>query len=53
MIPKTPLTAVLLLAGALLGIPVVIGGNSDSSAAGCGELAVILDTIRTIESGGD
>ena len=53
MILKTPLTAVLLLAGALLGIPVVIGGNGGSSAAGCGELAVILDTIRTIESGSD
>jgi murein DD-endopeptidase MepM/ murein hydrolase activator NlpD len=45
--------AVLLLAGSLLGIPVVIGGNGGPSAAGCGELAVILDTIRTVESGGD
>ncbi len=53
VILKTPLIAVLLLAGALVGIPVVIGGNRGSSAAGCGELAVILDTIRTIESGGD
>lgn len=53
MILKAPLISVVLLAGALLGIPVVIGGNGSSSAAGCGELAVILDTIRTIESGGD
>lgn len=53
MILKAPLIAVLLLAGALLGVPVVIGGNGSSSAAGCGELAIILDTIRTIESGGD
>lgn len=34
-------------------MPVVIGGNGSSSAAGCGELAVILDTIRTIESRDD
>ena len=53
MILKAPLLAVLLFAGALLGIPVVIGGNGGTSAAGCGELAVILDTIRTIESGSD
>ncbi|MFT3855688.1 MAG: transglycosylase family protein [Ilumatobacteraceae bacterium] len=50
---KAPLLAVALIAGALLGIPVVIGGNGSSSAAGCGELAVVLDTIRTLESGGD
>ncbi|MGH2477381.1 MAG: M23 family metallopeptidase [Candidatus Limnocylindrales bacterium] len=48
-----PIAVVVLLAGAVLGIPVVIGGNGSSSAAGCGELAFILDTIRTIESGGD
>jgi hypothetical protein len=53
VIVKAPLVVVLLLAGALLGIPVVIGGNASSSAAGCSELAIILDTIRTIESGGD
>ena len=53
MILKAPPLAVLLFAGALLGIPVVIGGNGGTSAAGCGELAVILDTIRTIESGSD
>ena len=53
MILKAPLIAVFLLAGALLGIPVVIGGNGGTSAAGCGELAAILETIRTIESGGD
>jgi hypothetical protein len=45
--------SVLLLAGALLGIPVVIGGSGGPSAAGCGELAVVLDTIRTVESGGE
>jgi Peptidase family M23/Transglycosylase-like domain len=50
---KVPLLVVVLLAGGLLGIPVVIGGNGSSSAATCGELAVVLDTIRTIESGGD
>ncbi len=50
---KLPLLAVGSLAVGLLAIPVVIGGNSGPSAAGCGDLAVILDTIRTIESGGD
>ena len=53
MILKTPLLAVALLAGGLLSIPVVIGGNGGAASAGCGDLAVILDTIRTIESGGD
>lgn len=53
MILKAPLASVLLLAAALLAIPVVIGGNGVTSAAGCGNLAVILDTIRSIESGGD
>ena len=53
MILKTPLLAVALLAGGLLSIPVVIGGNGGTAAANCGELAVILDTIRSIESGGD
>lgn len=52
MILKAPLVAVLLLAAALVAIPVVIGGNGVTSAAGCGELAVILDTIRSVESGG-
>jgi hypothetical protein len=47
------LIAVVVLAGALVGIPVIIGGNNDTSTAGCGEVAVILDTIRTIESGGN
>jgi hypothetical protein len=50
---KAPLIAVFLLTTALLGIPVVIGGSGGPSAAGCGELSAILDTIRTIESGGD
>ena len=53
MIVKAPLLVVVLLVGGLLGIPVVIGGNGSSSAAACGELGVVLDTIRTIESGGD
>jgi len=53
VILKAPLLAVVLLAGGLLAIPVVIGGNGSSAAAACGELAVILDTIRTIESGSD
>jgi hypothetical protein len=53
VIVKVPAAVVVLLAGALLGIPVVIGGNGGSTAAACGELSVILDTIRTIESGGD
>jgi Peptidase family M23 len=50
---NAPIAAIVLLVGALLGIPVVIGGNASTSAAACGELAVILDTIRTVESGGD
>ena len=50
---KAPLLAVVLLASGLLAIPVVIGGNGSTSAATCGELAVVLDTIRTLESGGD
>jgi hypothetical protein len=53
VIVKASAAVVLLLAGALLGIPVVIGGNGGTTAAACGELSVILDTIRTIESGGD
>ena len=53
MIIKASAAVVVLLAGALLGIPVVIGGNGGTTAAACGELSVILDTIRTIESGGD
>jgi hypothetical protein len=53
VIVKTPAAVVVLLAGALLGIPVVIGGNGGTTAAACGELSVILDTIRTIESGGN
>ena len=48
-----PIAVVVLLVGALLAIPVVIGGNGGTTAAACGELSVILDTIRTIESGGD
>jgi murein DD-endopeptidase MepM/ murein hydrolase activator NlpD len=53
VIVKAPIAVVMLLSGALLGIPIVIGGNGSTSAAGCGELAVILDTIRSIESGGN
>ena len=53
VIVKASIAAVALLAGALLSIPAVIGGNASSSAASCGELALILDTIRTTESGGD
>jgi murein DD-endopeptidase MepM/ murein hydrolase activator NlpD len=53
VIVKTSLAGVMLLSGALLAIPVVIGGNGSGAAAGCGELAAILDTIRTVESGGD
>lgn len=53
MIVKASASVVALLASALLAIPVVIGGNGGTTAAACGELAVILDTIRTIESGGD
>ncbi len=50
---KPAVLTVLLLAGTILAIPVVIGGNGSSSAAGCDQLAVILATIRTIESGGN
>jgi len=53
MIVPASVASVALLAGALIGIPVVIGGPAASPATGCGELAVILDTIRTLESGGD
>jgi len=53
VIVKAPLLVVVLLVGGLLGIPVVIGGNGSSSAASCGELGIVLDTIRTMESGGD
>lgn len=53
MIIKASAAVVALLAGVLLGIPVVLGGNGGTTAAACGELSVILDTIRTIESGGD
>lgn len=50
---KIPIATVTLLIGALLSIPSILGGNGSSVAAGCGELAVILDTISTLESGGD
>ena len=53
VIVPASIASVAVLAGALLGIPVVIGGNGSSPAVGCGELALILDTIRTVESGGD
>src|SRR5262245_59836445 len=53
VIVKTSLVGVLLISSALLAIPVVIGGNGSTAAAGCGELAAILDTIRTVDSGGD
>lgn len=53
MIIKTSASVIALLAGALLSIPVVIGGNGGTTAAACGELSVILETIRTLESGGD
>ena len=46
--------ATTVLIGGLLAIPVVIGGNGTDALAGCvgsGEIPVILDTIRTIESG--
>jgi hypothetical protein len=53
VIVKAPLAAVTLVVGALLGIPVVISGNGGPTAAGCGDLAAILDTIRIVESGDD
>lgn len=53
VIVKASVAAVSLLSGALLAIPTAIGGNGGPTAAACGELAAILDTIRTIESGGD
>lgn len=53
VIAKASVSVIALLASALLAIPVVIGGNGGPTAAACGELAVILETIRTIESGGD
>lgn len=53
VILKAPVALVALLSSALIAIPVVIGGNGGTSAAGCGELAVILDTIRSVESGGN
>jgi Peptidase family M23/Transglycosylase-like domain len=39
----------------LLAIPLLIGGNSPAGLAGCGtsaDMPIILDTIRTLESGG-
>ena len=53
VIVKIPIAVIALLVGALFAIPVVIGGNGGTTAAACGELSVILDTIRTIESGGN
>ncbi len=50
---KIPIAVIALLVGTLFAIPVVIGGNGGTTAAACGELSVILDTIRTIESGGN
>ena len=53
MIVPASLASITLAIGSLLAIPVVIGGNGSNPAASCGELAVILDTIRTVESGGN
>jgi hypothetical protein len=50
---KISIATVTLLVGALLAIPSVIGGNGSPVAAGCVEMAAILDTIRMVESGGD
>lgn len=53
MFVKGSLASVLLLSFGLLAIPLVIGGNGSQAVGGCGgDVSVILDTIRTLESGG-
>ncbi len=39
--------------GGLLALPLLAGGTTGRAIAGCGELTRALDTIRTLESGGD
>ena len=50
---KLSLASVFVLSLGLLAIPLVVGGDNAPAVGGCGgDLAVILDTIRTLESGG-
>ena len=49
---RVALAATGLLTGSLLAIPALLGGDSAASAW-CGDVAVVLDTIRTVESGGN
>ena len=39
--------------GGLLALPLLAGGTTRQAVAGCGDVARVLDTIRTLESGGD
>ena len=53
VLAKGSLASVLLLSFGLLAIPLVIGGSGSQAVGGCGgDVSVILDTIRTLESGG-
>ncbi len=37
----------------LLALPLLAGGTTGQAIAGCGDVPRVLDTIRTLESGGD
>ncbi len=52
---KALVAALAIVTAGLLGLPLLAGsGAAPAVRVGmCGELAVILDTIRTLESGGD
>jgi hypothetical protein len=39
--------------GGLLALPLLAGGTTGQAIAGCGDVQRVLDTIRTLESGGD
>ena len=49
--PVVPVVASAI--GGLLALPLVAGGTSGQAMAGCGDVPRVLDTIRTLESGGD
>jgi murein DD-endopeptidase MepM/ murein hydrolase activator NlpD len=55
VITHLALGGVAALTAGLLSIPLVIGGNGSAVVGGCGttaDMPIILDTIRTLESGG-
>jgi hypothetical protein len=46
-------TIVTTAISGLLALPLLAGGTTGQAIAGCGDVPRVLDTIRTLESGGD